>query len=227
MIKRPVWQIVCFLGCGLLAVVKTLAAPAWVSDNFEIMLRSGPSSSNAIQLMIISGTQLDVLERDEEAGYSRVRTGGGTEGWVLSRYLMSEPPAREQLATMTSQLTSANAQGTSMRSQLKAIKVEYDSANRQIKMLETERDRLESELAEIRRTAANVLSIDDRNKELLQQLTDVEIRASILEQENQELGSQQTRYWFLSGALVLLVGIISGLWLPRVRWQRQSRYDSF
>jgi len=114
-----------------------------------------------------------------------------------------------------------------MGSQLKAIKAEYDSANRQIRMLETERDRLESELAEIRRTAADVLSIDVRNKELQQQLTDVEIRASILEQENQELDSQQTRYWFLSGALVLLVGIISGLWLPRVRWQRQSRYDSF
>jgi SH3 domain protein len=227
MIKRPVWQIVCFLGCGLLAVVKTLAAPAWVSDNFEIMLRSGPSSSNAIQLMITSGTQLDVLERDEEAGYSRVRTGGGTEGWVLSRYLMSEPPAREQLETLTSQLTSANAQGTSMSSQLEAIKGEYDSANRQIRMLETERDRLESELAEIRRTAANVLSIDGQNKELQQQLTDAEIRVSILEQENQELSSQQTRYWFLSGALVLLVGIIAGLWLPRVRWQRQSRYDSF
>lgn len=227
MIKRPVWQIVCFLGCGLLAVVKTLAAPAWVSDNFEIMLRSGPSSSNAIQLMITSGTQLDVLERDEEAGYSRVRTGGGTEGWVLSRYLMSEPPAREQLETLTSQLTSANAQGTSMSSQLEAIKGEYDSANRQIRMLETERDKLESELAEIRRTAANVLSIDGQNKELQQQLTDVEIKVSILEQENQELSSQQTRYWFLSGALVLLVGIIAGLWLPRVRWQRQSRYDSF
>ena len=227
MIKRPVWQIVCFLGCGLLAVVKTLAAPAWVSDNFEIMLRSGPSSSNAIQLMITSGTQLDVLERDEEAGYSRVRTGGGTEGWVLSRYLMSEPPAREQLETLTSQLTSANAQGTSMSSQLEAIKGEYDSANRQIRMLETERDKLESELAEIRRTAANVLSIDGQNKVLQQQLTDVEIKVSILEQENQELSSQQTRYWFLSGALVLLVGIIAGLWLPRVRWQRQSRYDSF
>ena len=94
-------------------------------------------------------------------------------------------------------------------------------------MLETERDRLESELAEIKRTAGNVLSIDNQNKELQQQLTDAEIKASILEQENQELSSQQSRYWFLSGALVLLVGIISGLWLPRIRWQRQSRYDSF
>ena len=220
-------QIVCLLGYGLLAVVQTLAAPAWVSDHFEIMLRSGPSTSNAIQLMISSGTQLDVLERDEEAGYSRVRTGGGTEGWVLSRYLMSEPPAREQLETLMSQLTSANARRTSMGSQLQAIKGQYDSASRQIRMLETERDRLESELAEIKRTAGNVLSIDNQNKELQHQLTDAEIKASILEQENQELSSQQSRYWFLSGALVLMVGIISGLWLPRIRWQRQSRYDSF
>ena len=39
-------------------------APAWVSDEFEIMLRSGPSTSNAIQLMVGSGMQLEVLERD-------------------------------------------------------------------------------------------------------------------------------------------------------------------
>lgn len=227
MIKRPVLQICCLLGCGLLASMQALAAPAWVSDQFEIMLRSGPSTSNAIQLMISSGTRVEVLERDEEAGYSRVTTGGGTEGWVLSRYLMSEPPAREQLESLTSQLTSAKSRGTSMGSQLDAIKAEYDSATRQIRALESEKDRLESELAGIKRTAANVLSIDSRNKELQQQLTDAEIKVNIVEQENQELSSQQTRYWFLSGALVLLVGIILGLWLPRMRWQRRSRYDSF
>ena len=50
-----------------------------VSDQFEIMLRSGPSTSNAIQLQLDSGTRLEVLERDRETGYSRVRTQGGTE----------------------------------------------------------------------------------------------------------------------------------------------------
>lgn len=225
--KRSVLQICCLLGCGLLATVHALATPAWVSDQFEVMLRSGPSTSNAIQLMITSGTQLEVLERDEESGYSRVRTTGGSEGWVLSRYLMTEPPAREQLESLTGQLTNATAKGTSMSSQLNAIKGEYDSATRQIRALENERDRLEKDLAEIKRTASNVLSIDSRNKELQQQLTDAEIKVSTLEQENLELSSQQTRYWFLSGALVLLVGIILGLWLPKVRWQRRSRYDSF
>ena len=70
------------------------AESAWVSDEFEITLRSGPSTSNAIQLMLKSGTELEVLERDRESGYARVRTGGGTEGWVLTRYLMNEPAAR-------------------------------------------------------------------------------------------------------------------------------------
>jgi len=191
------------------------------------MLRTGASANNAIQLMVTSGTRLEVLEEDEEAGYTKVRTAGGTEGWVLSRYLMSEAPAREQLALLTSQLTSANTRGSSMGTQLNAIKSEYDSATRQIRALEYEQDRLQSELAAIKRTSANVLAIDHRNKALQESLTDAEIRTSILEQENRQLDSQQTRYWFMSGGLVLLVGIMLGLWLPRIRWQRRSRYDSF
>jgi SH3 domain protein len=216
--------LLCF---GFLGATHALAEAAWVSDQFEIMLRTGPSTSNAIQLMVSSGTRLEVLENDDGSGYKKVRTAGGTEGWVLSRYLMSEPPAREQLATLTGQLTNATTRGSSMATQLNAIKSEYESATRQIRALENEKDRLASELAGIKKTAANVLAIDSRNKELQEKLTDAEIKANILEQENQKLGSQNTRYWFMSGGLVLLVGFIMGLWLPRVRWQRRSRYDSF
>jgi SH3 domain protein len=227
MIKNSALPAICLLGFGLLISVQARPEPVWVTDQFEIMLRTGPSTNNAIQLMLTSGTPLEVLEVDNETGYSRVQTTGGTEGWVLSRYLMSEASAREQLAALTGQLTSVQARGTSMRSQLDAIKAEYDGATRQIRALENEKDRLQSELATIKRTASDVLMIDGRNKELQQELTDAEIKASILDQENRELASQRNRYWFLSGALVLLVGIILGLWLPRIRWQRRSRYDSF
>jgi SH3 domain protein len=203
------------------------AQSAWVTDEFEITLRSGPSTSNSIQLMVSSGAQLEVLERDAETGYSRVRTQGGTEGWVLTRYLMSEPSAREQLESLTSQLTNANSRGTSLNSQLSAIRAEHESAQSQIATLESEKEGLENELAEIRRTAANVLSINEQNKSLMDQLTADQIRADTLEQENRSLASQTTRYWFMAGALVLLVGILLGIWLPRIRWQRRSRYDRF
>jgi SH3 domain protein len=211
----------------LCVATSAFAEPAWVTDQFEITLRSGPSTGNAIQLMVGSGTRLEVLEQDAESGYSRVRTEGGTEGWVLTRYLMSEMSAREQLSMLTSQLTSANTRGSSLNSQLGAIKGEYDAANRRINELERQKAAVDKELAEIKRTAANVLSINEQNQSLMDQLTAAQIRADTLEQENRELASQTTRYWFMSGALVLLIGIIVGIWLPRIRWQRRSRYDRF
>ncbi len=215
---------------GLAALFVSLAAvaeDAWVSDQFEVMLRTGPSTSNAIERMLPSGTALDVLETDAAAGYSRVQTSAGTEGWVLSRYLMSEPSARQQLERLSSQLTNATDSGSSLTSQLSGVKSEYDTAKRSIATLEREKRALEQELAKIRRTAANVLSIDSQNKDLRDQLATAQIEVATLEQQNRELTGQTTRYWFMTGALVLLVGMILGLWVPRIRWQRRSRYDRF
>ena len=219
------------LSIALVAVVfaspVALAQSAWVTDQFEITLRSGPSTDNQINLMLDSGARLDVIERDAESGYTHVRTPGGTQGWVLTRYLMSEASAREQLERLTGQLTNANSLGSSLDSQLNAIKGEYDSANQQISTLEREKAGVEEELAEIKRTAANVLAINNENKSLMDQLTAAQIRADTLEQENRVLSSQTTRYWFMAGGLVLLIGVVLGIWLPRIRWQRRSRYDRF
>jgi len=218
------------LAFGLLTIfpaTQAVAEPMWVSDQFEVMLRTGPSTSNAIERMLPSGTSLELVERDAAAGYARVRTAAGTEGWVLTRYLMDEPSAREQLEALTSRLTSSAAQGSSLTSQLDAVQGEYDSASREIAALENEKRRLEEELAEIKRTAANVLAINNQNKDLRDQLANAEIKAATLEQQNRELTGQTTRYWFMTGALVLFVGMILGIWLPRIRWQRKSRYDRF
>jgi SH3 domain protein len=224
--KFPLFAItICIIALG--APQDALSQSVWVSDQFEIMLRSGPSTSNAIQLMVDSGTELQVLERDAEAGYTRVRTAAGTEGWVLSRYLMSEPSAREQLQTLSGQLSSANTTGSSLTNQLSAIRSEYRTAENRIETLEREKAALSKELTEIKRTAANVLSINTENTDLHEQVMDAGIRVDILEQENRELSSQTTRYWFMTGGLVLVIGIILGLWLPRIRWQRRSGYDRF
>lgn len=222
-------MIVRYLCCliVLLTPAVALGQSAWVSDEFEITLRTGPSTSNAIQLMVSSGTELRVLERDEENGWTRVQTPGGTEGWVLARYLMNEPSAREQLEALSAQLTNANTRGSSLNSQLEGIRGQYDDASRQIRTLEGEKAGLEQELADIRRTAANVISINSENTRLRDDLAAAEIRIGSLEQENRELEGKAARFWFVTGAAVLVVGIILGIWLPRIRWQRRSRYDRF
>lgn len=227
MMNGRIGQGATLFACCFLAMSGVRAESVWVSDQFEVLLRTGPSTENAIRLTMSSGTQLEVLEQDAQSGYTRVRTNAGTEGWVLTRYLMPEPPARQQLEKLTSQLTNANARGTSMGSQLDTIRSQYEKATAQIASLERDNTSLQSELEDIKTTAANAISIDRQNKDLRQQLTDAEIKVNILQQENEELASQKNRNWFLAGALVLLVGVVLGIWLPRIRWQRRSRYERF
>lgn len=216
-----------FLLLSVIAAGDAAAQSAWVTDQFEITLRTGPSTSNAIRRSLNSGTRLEILERDADSGYTRVRTSGGTEGWVISRYLMNEPSAREQLAQLTSQLSNAAEEGSSLTAQLNGIRGQYREAEQTIARLEREKEGLQNELDEIRRTAANVLAINNQNQSLQENLTNSQIDIDRLNEEVRSLTGASNRNWFIAGSLVLFGGIVLGLILPRMRWQRRSRYDTF
>jgi len=217
---------ICLAG-SLFSASFVYAETRYVTDQFEITLRTGPSSSHAIQRMVKSGAALQVLETDAENGYSRVQSSSDVEGWVLSRYLMNEPAARTQLERLTKQLTNTNAKGSSLRTQFNTIKSEYDNANKRITTLEGEKKQLQDQLAEIKRTAADVLTIDMQNKELSQQLSVTQKKFNELQQENNELGSSKDRDWFVTGALVLFGGLLLGLIIPKISFQKRSRYGGF
>jgi SH3 domain protein len=114
-----------------------------------------------------------------------------------------------------------------MTSQLSAIRGEYDTATNRIRQLEQENAELQANIDDISQKAANTLAIDRQNQDLQQKLTDAEIQVNVLEQEKDQLVSQSNRNWFITGALVLFGGVLLGLLLPRMKFQRRSRYDRF
>lgn len=203
------------------------AETSWVSDQFEITMRSGPSTENAIILMLTSGTALEVLESDAGNGYAKVRTASGREGWVLSRYLMSQQPARERIVGLTEELNRARARADSLSGQFEAVKQQQGADSAQIRGLQQDNAALASELEELKRISADVLAINTDNQDLRQRLSDAEIKMNMLEEENHVLRSRQNRDWFIAGAAVLVAGMIVGLIIPRIRLRRRSRYDRF
>ncbi|MEJ2603412.1 MAG: TIGR04211 family SH3 domain-containing protein [Gammaproteobacteria bacterium] len=205
-----------------------LAQTRYVTDQFEITLRTGPSTSNQIVRMLPSGTRLETIEVDAEAGWTRVRTSGGTEGWVLTRYLMGDPAARDQLASMRERLETMRGESGSLGARVDDLSQANQEAQTRIRSLESENKQLEAELAEIKRTASNVLAIDSENNALREQLSTAEVQIAALQQENGELSSRRNRDWFIAGAAVLLAGVLLGIILPRIRWRKRSRWsDSF
>ena len=203
------------------------AETSWVSDQFEITMRSGPSTENAIILMLTSGTALEVLESDAGNGYAKVRTASGREGWVLSRYLMSQQPARERIVGLTEELNRARARADSLSGQFETVKQQQGADSAQIRGLQQDNAALASELEELKRISADVLAINTDNQDLRQRLSDAEIKMNMLEEENHVLRSRQNRDWFIAGAAVLVAGMIVGLIIPRIRLRRRSRYDRF
>ena len=79
---------------GLLISATVEAETNYVSDNLSVPLRSGPSNAHRIlHRGLPSGTALEVLGRDEESGFTQIRTNNGTEGWLPTQYSIARSGA--------------------------------------------------------------------------------------------------------------------------------------
>ena len=194
----------------------------WVSDQFEVTMRSGKDNRKAIVRMLPSGARLELLEEDSEAGYSRVRTPGGAEGWVLNRYLMKSPPARMMLPDLEARLRKDQEKRSELEREIRGLRAEQGELQRQSAQLEKSGSNLQNELDEVNRLSSSVIEVNDQNKQLRQRLIENEQQLDELKAENSRLASRSNREWFVIGALVVIFGILIGLILPRIRWRKKS-----
>ncbi|MEO0366050.1 MAG: TIGR04211 family SH3 domain-containing protein [Pseudomonadota bacterium] len=199
----------------------------YVTDVFEVTMRRGPSTQNAIVRMLESGTPLEVLEQDPATGYSRVRlTTSATEGYVLTRYLMADPAARSQLSDLQSRVASLRSESGDQGRELDDLRTANASSQQRVRALEQENQRLSTALADLEQKASNVLAIDRENMTLRTTLQETEIELQGLQQSNADLRSQKALYGFVVGAGVLLLGIVLGLVLPGLRRRKRGGYGS-
>lgn len=210
---------------GLIAT-PALGQTRYVSDQLEVPLRSGTSTQHRIIRMLPSGTPLEVLEVNQTEGYSRVRAPDGAEGWILSRLLMDIPSARDRLARAEKELAELKAAERERLANLDNLKSEKGSLEDKLSALLEENSQLKQELAEIRRTASSSLAIAEENKELKNRMLQMEREQQRLAQENEALSDRTKRDWFMVGAGVIIVGIILGLILPRIRVKKRSSWDT-
>ena len=211
----------------LLGLVTTATAETrYVSDRLDIQMRTGKGTKFRILRMLPSGTALEVLEIDKETGYTRVRAPGGVEGWVLTRVLMKGQAARDKLADAEKRLASLELENRKLSSSFHTLKTEKGSADQELGKFDRENRKLSQELDNIRRTASSSLAIDAENRELKSRIVAYERQVQSLQQENSGLKDRTARDWFMVGAGVVVLGMIIGLIIPRIRWRKKSSWDT-
>ena len=208
----------------ILMMTATLAhaqSVRYVTDQLRLEARTGPSTSHRITRMLESGTQVTVLEESE--GYSRIQLGNDTDAWILTRYLSPEPSARDQVAKAKTESQATLEENAQMKAALEEARSTGSKTQQDRIKLDRDNKRLSKELAQIRRTAASTLSIEQHNQELQIKVVNLERELQIAQQENMSLSDNSDRDWFVTGAGVLFGGIILGLTIPRMRWKKKSR----
>ncbi|HUS23659.1 MAG TPA: TIGR04211 family SH3 domain-containing protein [Candidatus Binatia bacterium] len=187
----------------LLAAAPLAAAETrFVSDELALTLRQGPDNAATGLGFVQSGVRVEVLETDAGGGYAHVRLADGREGYLLGKYLKSEPPARERVQRMEKDLAAA-------QSELKALRAEYDA-------LQKEHARVTSGMP-----APAPEDLVRENAMLKDQMQQMQSRASQAVKENDiELARQRTM--LLGGGLVLAGAVVS--LLLRLLWPRRRTW---
>jgi SH3 domain protein len=197
----------------------------YVTDELVITLRTGPSTQNSIIANLRTGDSVELLEEDEAAGYSRVRVpGSGDEGWVLSRYLMTQPSSDQQLAAAQQELAGAREQITALEAEVTQLSADLVSATSALGAAEDSHQTVRSELEDIREASANVIELQNDNESLRRSNIELSAEVDTLMLEVSRLGSRSQQNWFVVGSLVLAFGIVIGLVAPSLRPRSRSKW---
>lgn len=200
------------------------AEDKYVTDILRITLRTGPGNVNKIIKTLHSGDKLEILE-ETDSGYTMVRLEDQSEGWVRSQYLQDEPVARNLVTNATEKATRLNEELVTLKIKLKDLTANKSELENERNSLQNSKTDLEKENRYFSKIASHPIELDNDNKKLKKLNVSLEHNLQRLTQENQILKDRDSRNWFIVGAAVLLLGMLVGIIIPKIKWKKKNSWD--
>jgi SH3 domain protein len=211
----------------LFAISSSAQEIRYISDKQYVPIRSGQGTQyRIVHRGIASGTRLVIGEVNEETGYTQVTTPGGTEGWILSQYLMKQEPARIQLERMLEREKTLGADKASLRQQYIELEESYLETGKQLEVSQQQLDQTTSALNELRAISQNAVDLDSNNRSLTEKAEVLKGRLERVEADNLRMQDNRDSDAFWNGVLAVLMGVIITLLVPRL-WPRKRTSSSW
>ena len=214
----------------LSALVATSVAATerkYITDQFEVTMRSGTSTSNSIVRMLRSGQAVTVLEEDLVSQYSLVETDEGKQGYVLTRFLMDEQAARASLAELQQSYQQQQERIDGQENEISELNQALSQEQSDNQALKTTLRASEQELSRVRSAAQNTLDILEQNKRLQNLVEQLRQEKGHLTEANAELSDSTRLDWFVRGGAVSLIAFVVGILVTRIRWRKQDSWGSY
>jgi SH3 domain protein len=217
-----------FVALGFCLWIETSwAKTVYVTDSFEVPLRTGPSLENKIISLPTSGQPLEALNSEGDWTKVRILKQGseGPEGWIPTRYLINRPPWEQQAKAL-------KEENDALKGKLTDIEKQWEEAKQRDKELSQDLEDNSKALAQVRsqyealkKGATDYLKLKESYGKTQSALETAQKSVQELTAENEKLSSSQRTRWFATGALVLLFGLMIGIVMGRQQKKRRSLYS--
>lgn len=199
--------------CVLLTIATAFAETRYVTDVFEVMVRTGPNLTHKIVAMPKSGTPVEIIDLPDEQrvdDWVKVRLGSDKEGWMLSQFLVSGPPKHEIIARLEAEnrtLTQRTVNLTEENAHLKKERKELEMA---LTEQTTKGNVLQESFETLKTESKDFLAMKASYERASQELKTKTEQVEKLQQEVEGLRNSQTLRWFVAGASIILIGFVIG-----------------
>jgi len=213
-----------FFSLVFLAAHSSWAATAYVSDSFHITLRTGPSIENKVIAMPSSGQPLEIVDAQDEWTKVRMQKPDGTtvDGWVLNRYLITRLPWKAQAEALQAKNVSLREKLADTEERLKTVSAKRQDLAGKLQAHREALEQVRSEYDSLRHRAADYLKLEAAYKRNRSNLETAEARVARLTEEITQLRSRKRKQWLLTGAVVVLIGLVIGTVIGRQQRKHRS-----
>ena len=180
--------------CIFLFAGSALAETAYVGGVMKITLRTGPGTKHKILAMLATGESLEILENGRD--WTRVRNADGQDGWVLTRFITREVPLNRKVDA----LEAKNKALTDLVEKIREENRDFDATRKKLEYIENAYN-------ELKKKSADFLALETAHEQMTQAFNRQKERVLLLESRL----SKEDIKWFLSGAGVLVVGLLLGV----------------
>ena len=219
-------HIILMISVSCLVAKNAWADRAYVTDSFEITLRSGPTIQNKVISMPLSAQAVEVLETQEDWSLVRIlrKDRDDLEGWVRNRYLITRLPWKLQAESLVDENSRLLEKLVDLENQLGDTTTSNQNLTKDLQEKSSTLQKLKDDYEKLKRDAADYIKLKTQYDAATLSLESVNKTAQTLAKENEKLKSSRRIQWFATGALVLLGGFVIGLALGRKQKKRKSLY---
>ena len=202
--------------------------PAWaetmyITENQDVLIRGG--KGNEFKILAIKKAHAPVELLRDEGDYSYIRTEGGIEGWVLSRYLTRDLPGPLIIDKLNAELEKLRQANTNVSREFQQLQEQNKSLETSSAALEQKAQTLERQYQDLKSASANVLQLKQAHDRLKEENTQYARSAAELAKKNEQLQSNRALLWYIAGAATLLIGVAIGMIMQSLKHKKKKSFS--